>query len=102
MAGSFHDAKLHAADREFVAILHRAVRKRCSGLFAENDLSAGFLSKLAVTADKVCMQVRFDDVLDLQVLRFSFLDVLIDVALRIDNDRFTIRSDQIRSVRETT
>ena len=43
-----------------------------------------------MTADEVCMQVRFDDVLYRQVLRVGFLDILIDVALRIDNGRFAL------------
>src|SRR6266404_4827139 len=99
---SFHEAQLRAAYREFVAVLDSPVRKCCPGLLAKNDFSSCFVSELAMTADKVCMQVCFDYVLDLEVLRVSLLDVLIDIALRIDDRSFTIRSDQIRSVRQTT
>jgi hypothetical protein len=43
-----------------------------------------------MAADEVCMQMSFDDVLDSEVLRGRFFDVLIDVALGIDNRCFTV------------
>ena len=43
-----------------------------------------------MAADEIRMQMRFDDVLDLKVLRLRFFDVLIDIALRIDNRRFAV------------
>jgi len=48
------------------------------------------------------MQMRLNDVFDFQVLRGCFLDVLIDVALRIDNRSFTVCADQVRRMRETS
>jgi hypothetical protein len=38
--------------------------------------------------------VRFNDVFDFQILRVCFFDVLIDIALRIDDGGFTVRADQ--------
>jgi hypothetical protein len=54
-----------------------------------------------MTADEIGVQVRFDDVLDLQSLRVSFGDVFVNVALRIDNRSFAIGADEIRSVGQT-
>ena len=50
---------------------------------------------------KVRVQVRFDDVLDLQSLCFRFLDVLINVSLRIDNGSYALRTNQVRGMRQT-
>jgi hypothetical protein len=44
----------------------------------------------------------FDDVLDLEPVRFSLDDVLVNITLRIDNGRFALRTDQIRSVRQAS
>src|SRR5215510_2088101 len=55
-----------------------------------------------MTADEVRMQVCLNDVFDFQILRRRFFDVLIDVALRIDNGGFAIRADQVRRMRETS
>ena len=78
------------------------MRESRAGFLAKNNFGSGFVGEFAMAADKIGMQMSFDDVLDSQILRVGFFDVLIDIALRIDNGCFTIRSDQIRSVRETT
>src|SRR5574341_198246 len=44
--------------------------------------------------------MRFDDVFDFEVLRLRFIDVLLDVALRIDHCGFAVRANQIRGVRQ--
>ncbi len=101
MPGSFNHAQLHAADTQLVAFFHCPMRKCCAGFFAENDFRPGSFGQLAMAAHKVSMQVCFDDVLNLQTLRRRFIDVLIDIALRIDDGGFTVRANQVRRVRQT-
>ena len=48
-----------------------------------------------MTADEIRVQVRLDDVLDLETLRRAFGDVLVNVALRIDDRRLAVRTDQV-------
>ena len=71
------------------------MRKLNVRLCAEDDLRAGARRDLLVTADEVGVQVRLDHILDFQSLRVRFLDVFIDITLRIDNRRFAIRANQI-------
>src|SRR2546422_8033624 len=77
------------------------MRKPDARLLAENDLCAGARGQFAMTADKISMQVSFDNVFDLQIPGGGFLDVLIDIALRVDDCSFATRADQIRSMSET-
>src|SRR5882724_1883853 len=102
MAGRFHDAQLHAANIQLVAFFDCAMRKPSAGLFAEDDLSASASSEFAMAADEISMQMRFDDVLDLEILRPRFVDVLIDIGLRIDNRGFAVGTDQVRGMSQTT
>src|SRR4030095_5580451 len=55
-----------------------------------------------MAANEISMQMRFDNVFDLEILSFGFGDVLIDVALRIDYGRFTVCTDQVGSVGQAT
>ena len=66
------------------------MRNRGARFFAKNNLSSGARREFAMAADEISVQVSFDDVLDFEVPRFGFGDVLIDVALRIDYGRFAI------------
>jgi hypothetical protein len=61
-----------------------------TSLRAKDDLRAGACRNFPMTADEVGVQVRLDHVLDLQSLRIRFLDVLINIALRIDNRSITL------------
>jgi hypothetical protein len=72
------------------------------GASAENDLCSGPLGELSVSADEVGVQVCLDHVTDLELLRGGFVDVLVHVTSRIDDDRFALRADQVRRVCETT
>jgi hypothetical protein len=47
------------------------------------------------------VEVSLDYVLDLQALRFGFINVPVDVALWINHDRFAFRPNQVRSMRQT-
>jgi hypothetical protein len=54
-----------------------------------------------VTANKIRVQMRLNYILDFKTLSLGLRDVLVNVALRIDNRSFTFRPDQVRSVCET-
>src|SRR5215213_1720187 len=69
-------------------------------LFAENDLRARSFGKLDVTADKIGVQMRFDNVFDALPVGFGFRQILLNIALRVNNRRFLARTDVIRSVRQ--
>ena len=60
---------------------------RCGNVapaFAPKTISAPVrLGEFAMAADEIRVQVRLDHILDLEILRRGFFDVLIDVALRI-------------------
>src|SRR5689334_9054383 len=75
--------------------------ERNTGLGAEDDLCASAGRDFLMTADEVGMQVRLNDILDRESLRLRFLDILINIALRIDNRRLALRTNQVRSVRQT-
>src|SRR5438309_11903006 len=77
------------------------MRDRGFRLGAENNLRAGTCGELAMTADEIRVKVGFDYVLYFEVLSGGFVQVLIDVALRIDDGSFTFRADQIGSMSQT-
>ena len=101
MPGSLENAQPHFADVDLVAVSYGPMRKSRACLFPENDFSPGARGQLPMAADKISVQVSLDHILDPQPSRLGFLDVLIDVALRIDNSSVAFRADQIRSVRQT-
>ena len=92
---------MHAPDHQFVVVARGSMRKLHAGLFAEDNLSAGPGGQFAMTTHEVCMQMGLNDVFDLEILCGGFLDILIDIALRIDDRGFAIRADQIRSMGKT-
>ena len=66
------------------------MRNRGFGSLPKNDFGAGARCEFAMTADEIRMQMSLNDVFNLEILRPGFLNILIDVALRIDDRRFTI------------
>ena len=102
MAGSLQEIEAALAELDGVAVLDRA----CAGTSApepspEIDARAGALGKFVMAGDEVGVQVRFDDVLDLQPLFAGGVEVDVDVALRVDHRRDAFRPDQVGSVRQT-
>jgi hypothetical protein len=67
--------------------MHSSMRELYSCFFAEDYLRAGPRGNLAVTADEVGVQVRFDHVLDVQAVCRRLRQIFINIALRIDNRR---------------
>ena len=51
-------------------------------------------------ADEIGMQMRFNDVLDLQSVCARFVQVDADVALRIDHAGHALRTEHVGSVRQ--
>jgi hypothetical protein len=100
MAGSLERAELRRSEADDIAVADRKVRKHGAGLGADHDLRSGSSGELAMPANEIGVQVGLDHVLDAKAFARCFVNVLIDIALRIDNRRLAAVSDQIRSVRE--
>jgi hypothetical protein len=77
------------------------VREAHARLLAEDYLGARARRKLPVAAHEVRVKVRLDDVLNLQPFGSGLFDVLVNVALRVDDRGLAVRADEIRRVRET-
>ncbi len=75
----------HAAEADIVTIVHVDVRERGAGSCPQVDFRAGAIGQLAMPADEVGVEMRFNDVLDGQTLLAGFVDVQGNVALRIDD-----------------
>ena len=78
------------------------MRKSRTGFLSKNNLGSRSPGKFPVTAYEIRMEMRFDDVFDFELLRFGFLKVLVDIALRIDYGSFTFGTNQVRSMSETS
>ena len=61
----------------------------------EVDLRPGALGQLAVAAHEVGVEVRLDDVPDLEALRARLVEVLVDVPARIHDRGLAVRPDQV-------
>ena len=93
VTGSFHNAQLRMTQCQLIAIANRQMWNRGSRFLAENDLRPSARRQLAVPTDKVGVQMCFDYVLNPESVGGSFVDILIDVALRIDHCCLAVRSD---------
>ena len=87
VAGSLQDAENDFADPELVAVFGGRVINSRAGFTPEDDLRPRAFGKLAMAADEIGVQMRLDHISDLQPIGFGFVDVLLDVALRIDYRR---------------
>src|SRR5581483_420761 len=101
MTGSFQESKNDFSELNLVLILNGFVRKCGAGFFAEDNFRPSASREFPMTADKIGVKMRFNYVLDLESVCLSFIDILIDIALRIDHCGFAFLSDQIRSVSKT-
>jgi len=73
-------------------------RKSRLRLFSINDFRACLAGKFEMSADKIGVQMRFDNVFDLLIVGFGFVQLLRHIALWVNNRRFRTRTDVIRSV----
>ena len=65
------------------------------------DVGAGALGQFPVTRDEVSMQVGLEDVSNREPLLLRGFQIDFDIALGIDDDRFALRSQHVRGVRQT-
>jgi hypothetical protein len=75
------------AQRDPLAVPQRLDREFDLGVFAVADQRPGGGGQLEVTAQKVGVDVGFDDPFDAQAMFGRFAQVVIDVATRVDHDR---------------
>src|ERR1700687_4179909 len=102
VTGSLHEIESALPELNGVAVFHRRVRERCARGFSEVDARSSALRKLMMTGNEVGVQVRFDNVLDLQALFLGGVYVNVHVALRVDDGRNSLRTDQVGSVCQTS
>ena len=86
----------HPAEFDDVAVGERRERVLRLGCGAEIDRRAGAIAQLEMAGDEVGVEVREEDVRDSQAVLPGERDVLIDVALRIDDGRRMRRSSPMR------
>ena len=102
MAGRLDGLQPDAAELHAIAVAQR--REHVLGLRgrAQMDRRAGSVAQFEMTGDEIRMQMREEDVRDPQAARLRERQVLIDVALRIDDrsDPRLLVGDQIRRVRQ--
>ncbi len=101
VAGSLQHADADVPDAQLVAVFGRAMWEGRARARADDDLGAGARREFPVSADEVGVQVRLDDVLDLQPAGFGLRDVLVNVALRVYDRGLARGADEVGGVRQT-
>jgi len=101
MPRSFQKPQDNVSDPYLVPVCDRSMRKGGVRFAAKNDLRASPPRKLDMSADEIGVKVCFDYILDGQSLGGGLVQVLLDVTLRVDDCRFTVRADKISRVRQT-
>ena len=94
--GGLQEAQRDLADPDLVAVAHAAMRERCTRPGPDHDRRPGALGQLAVAAHEVGVEVRLHDVLDREALRLRLVEVLVDVAPRVDDRGLAVRADHVR------
>jgi hypothetical protein len=100
MAGSFEDFEAQFRELERIAVFHRHESVFRLGTGAEMDGRAATVAQLQVAGDEVGVKMREEDVANLEAEFFCIGQVLLDIALGVDDDggRAGLVSEQIRSV----
>ena len=86
VAGGFEDLQAQAGEVERVAILHGDEGVLGLGAAAEMDGGAAAVAQFQMAGDEVGVEVGEEDVADLEAEFFGVGEVLLDVALRVDDD----------------
>jgi hypothetical protein len=68
---------------DLVAFTDGRVRKRSTGLSSHIDLRAGARRQFLMPGNEAGVQVRFDYAADAQTILACFVDIMLDIALRI-------------------
>jgi len=71
--GSFHDSQKDFAEFDLITFRDSMVGKCRAGFFTKDNLGAGAGREFAMAADKISVQVSFDNVFDFEVARVGFL-----------------------------
>ena len=102
VARSFESLQANAAEFDSAAVAQRSKAVFGLGFGAEIDGGADAVAQFEMTGDEIGMEMREDDMLDLQMMLGGESNVLIDVALGIDNsgDGGLRIADEVGSVRE--
>ena len=93
MAGRLEESKRDIGHYDLIAFVHRNEIEFRFRLRAEIDLRAGMCRQFMMSGNKVGMAVSLDDVFDHKPVRLRIFEIDINVALRIDNGRFSTRSN---------
>jgi hypothetical protein len=101
MSGSLQNAEAAFAELDSVAFLDRDVRELSSGTCAEINLCACVFGKLAMSRDKVGVNVRFDNVPYFPAVGCCGTKIDVDIPLRVDHRGHASRRDHIRGMRKT-
>ena len=100
MAGGFQDFEAQSREVERIAVLHRHEGVFRLGAGAEMDSRAATVAQFQMAGDEVGVEVGEEDVADLEPEFLGVGQVLLDVALRVDDDggRTGLVSEQIGGV----
>ena len=100
VAGGFEDLQAQSREVERIAVLHGHESVFRLGAGAEMDGRAATVAQFQMAGDEVGMEVGQEDVADLEAEFLGVGQVLLDVALRIDDDggRAGLVSEQIGGV----
>jgi hypothetical protein len=98
----FEHAQRDVAEVELITIVHGAVREGGAGTVAEHNVRPGACREFPMAAHKIGVQMRFNNVCDLETLGRGFLEILLDIALGIHHSRFTVSPNQVGRVCQTS
>ena len=103
VAGGFVDLEAHAGEFECVAVVHGDEGVFGDGASAEMDGGVRVVAELEVAGDEVGVEVRQEDVTDLEAECVGVVEILLDVALGVDDDRGVAGfvAEQVGGVGET-
>ncbi len=104
VAGSFEDLEAQSRKLQRIAVLHRHERIFRLSAGAEIDGRAATVPQFQMAGHEIGVKVGQEDVADLQAEFLGIGQVLLDIALRVDDDRGRagLVSDQIGSVCQAT
>src|SRR5712691_9062624 len=103
MTWGLEDLEAHAAEFEGVSVLERREGVIGLGLGPQANGRSNAVPEFQVAGEKISVKMGQEDVADVASVLGGILQVLVDVALRIDDDRRTGHGvgDQVRGVRQT-
>jgi hypothetical protein len=93
--GRFEHAQRDIAEAELIAIVHGAMRKGGASAVAEYNVRPGACRELPMAAHKIGVEMRFNNVLDLETVGRGFLEILLDIALGIHHSGFAVSANQV-------